>query len=553
MKRPVIAIGLDAADPNLVDAWIEKGYLKTLKSLRQSGAYGRLTGRNYYKAETPWTNFLTACPPEKTGYWGGIKLTEGSYQVQNIQAYDFQEHPPFYALGPDHKVAVFDMPKGTLSPDVNGIQVLAWGAHSPGTPSHSQPQEIFSGLERTYGKHPALHKDHGDWWDRAYLDRLESTLKKGIEKRTEICAELLQQESWDLFLTVFSEPHSAGHDFWFLSQPDHPLHSHIKHASQGRDPLLETFSAVDASLEEILKQAPEDAYVVVFSVHGSGNNTTDVASMFMLGEFLYRWNFPGEALIAKGDIEKAPPAPLLNPKRKTWAGEIWQLREDPNLIRRVLRRSLPTKTHKHIDKFLGKIRNPDLASAYELQSQKDPFFWQPVSWYKPFWPKMKAFALPSFSEGYVRINLKGREPNGIVEPADYHLVCDELISDLKQIINPRNGKPVVKQVIKTRESAFDRDEKLPSADLIVEWDDTPADVIDHPNCGRIGPVPYRRTGSHRSSGFISIKGPGIEAGTNLPDADSIDVGPTILELMGASAPKTCDGKSIISQPMATPA
>ncbi|NJM99502.1 MAG: nucleotide pyrophosphatase [Phormidesmis sp. RL_2_1] len=545
MKRSVIAIGLDAADPELLDDWMEKGYLNNLKKLRKQGAYGRLEGGNYYKAETPWTNFLTACEPEATGYWGGIKLIEGTYDVQNIQAYDFEEHPPFYALGSGHKVAVFDMPKGTLSPNVDGVQVLAWGAHSPGTPSHSQPKEVFLDIERKYGKHPALHKDHGDWWNREYLTGLQSALQKGIEARTQICLDFLQEEDWDLFLTVFGEPHSAGHDFWFLSQPDHPLYEYVKNRFPKSDPLLETFRAVDASIGKIVETASEDTTIVIFSVHGSGNNTTDVPSMFMLGEFLYRWNFPGEALIAKGDPTKEPPTPLLNPKRKTWTGEIWQLREDPNIIRRSLRRSLPSKAHKYIDRFLGSIMEPDLSSAQKLQAEKDPFFWQPVSWYKPFWPKMKAFALPSFSEGYIRINLKGREPHGIVDPSDYETVCDELTADLMKIINPRNGKPVVKQVIRSRNSSLDRDPKNPGADLIVEWADIPADVIDHPKCGRIGPVPYRRTGSHRARGFINIKGPGIAGGTVLPEGRSIDVGPTILNLMDAPVPNKLEGKSVL--------
>ncbi|MEL6468414.1 MAG: alkaline phosphatase family protein [Cyanobacteria bacterium J06623_4] len=544
MKHPVIAIGLDAAEPDLLDKWMAEGHLKNLKKLRQAGAYGKIEGGNYYKAETPWTNFLTACEPEETGYWGGIKFIEGTYEVQNIDAYDFEEHPPFYALGPDYRVAVFDMPKGTLSPDVNGVQVLAWGAHSPGTPSHSQPREVFEELERTYGKHPALHRDHGDWWDKKYIARLQSALKEGIKNRTKICLEFLEKEEWDLFLTVFGEPHSAGHDFWFLSQPDHPLYEYVKQSFPDSDPLLETFCAVDEALGEIINAAPPDTKIVVFSVHGSGNNTTDVPSMFMLGEFLYRWNFPGEALIANGDPHKAPPKPLLNPKRKTWTGEIWQLREDPNIIRRTLRRSLPSKTHKHIDRFMGSIMTPDLASSQKLQEEKDPFFWQPVNWYKPFWPKMKAFALPSFSEGYIRINLKGREPEGIVDPADYDALCDELTEDLMKIVNPRNGKPVVKQVIRPRKSGDDRDPKNPGADLVVEWADTPADVIDHEKCGRIGPVPYRRTGSHRARGFITIKSEDIPAGTTLPEGRSIDVGPTILSLMDAPVPKSCHGKPI---------
>lgn len=545
MKNPVIAIGLDAADPILMEKWMSQGHLKNLNSLIKQGAYTSLTGLDYYKAETPWTNFLTGCVPQTTGYWGGIKLKENTYNVENIQAYDYQEYPPFYALGDDYRVAIFDPPKGTLSDSVNGIQVLAWGAHSPGTPSHSLPENILPELNQRHGKHPALHKDHGDWWDKAYLERLLKALKTGISRRVDICQDFLQQENWDLFLTVFSEPHSAGHDFWFMSQNDHPLYEYTHKNKIAEEPLLEVFEAVDNAIGEILTKAPENAHIVIFSVHGSDNNTTDVASMFLLGEFLYRWNFPGKVAIAPGKLGTTPPPPRLKPRRKTWAGEVWQLKHDPNLLRRWLRMSLPSKYHVYIDRFLGTSQQPDLASAQKLQAMSDPFYWQPVSWYKPFWSQMKAFALPSFSEGYIRINLKGREPEGIVEPAEYDAVCEELIQDLHKIINPRNGKPVVKQVIRTSQHTTEDKSKLPSADLIVEWEDTPTDVIDHPQCGRIGPVPYRRTGSHRSRGFLTIKSPNITPGSSLPKGDSIDIAPTILELMGAPIPEHLQGKSLL--------
>ena len=114
MKNSVIAIGLDAADPVLLETWMSQGYLKNLQHLREMGAYGRLNNLEYYKAETPWTTFLTGCLPEKTGYWSPIKFHEGTYQAEQINAYNFDEYRPFYALGEDYRVAVFDMPQSKL-------------------------------------------------------------------------------------------------------------------------------------------------------------------------------------------------------------------------------------------------------------------------------------------------------------------------------------------------------------------------------------------------------------------------------------------------------
>jgi predicted AlkP superfamily phosphohydrolase/phosphomutase len=547
--QKVIAIGLDAADPVLLEQWMAQGHLPNLHRLRQQSAYGRLTSVNHYKAETPWTTFLTGALPEHSGYWGGIKVIDGTYAVENVGAYDFEEYPPFYALGEDYRVAVFDMPKGTLAETVNGVQVLGWGAHSPGTPSHSLPAQVLPDLIQRYGQHPALHRDHGDWWDEAYLTRLFRALKTGIDRRSAICRDWLQQESWNLFLTVFGETHSAGHDFWCLSQPDHPLYPHLRQRNRELpdDPMLEIFQAVDRAVGELVAIAPADADIIIFSVHGSDNNTTDVPSMFFLGELLYRFSFPGKVMIAPGRAGAPVPPPLLSPKRKTWTGEIWQLKHDPNLLRRFLRRSLPSSKHHYIDRWLGTAQTPDLASPQQLRAQGDPFFWQPVSWYKPFWAKMPAYALPSFSEGYIRINLKGREPQGIVDPADYEALCHELTQQLLALTNPRTGEPVVKQVMRSRQSPLETDPKLPGADLIVEWADVPADVIDSPQLGRIGPVPYRRTGSHRARGFLMAKGNGIAPGSELATGDVIDLAPTLLQRMGAPIADRYMGKPLLQE------
>uniref|UniRef100_A0ACD5GWF0 Uncharacterized protein n=1 Tax=Desertifilum tharense IPPAS B-1220 TaxID=1781255 RepID=A0ACD5GWF0_9CYAN len=156
MRTPVIAIGLDAADPTLIEQWMAQGHLKTLSRLREQGAYTRINNIEHYRAETPWTTFLTGCLPDKTGYWSPVKFHEGTYIAQEVGAYDFKEYQPFYALGEDYRVAVFDMPQSTLAQNANGVQVLAWGAHSALTPSHSQPASIYEELIQKHGEHPVL-------------------------------------------------------------------------------------------------------------------------------------------------------------------------------------------------------------------------------------------------------------------------------------------------------------------------------------------------------------------------------------------------------------
>jgi len=516
----VVAIGLDAADPALIEEWLDQGYLPNLNRLRQQGAYGRLANLEYYKAETAWTTFLTGCQPQRTGYWTPIQYHPQTYSVVEGGAYDYRQYPPFYAFAPGKRVAVFDMPQTVLDPRVDGLQVLAWGAHSPQTPSHSLPPEVLPALIARHGGHPALHKDHGDWYDQAYLTRLQAALHEGVRLRTAICRELLQQP-WDLFLTVFSETHSAGHDLWYLSQPDHPLYDPQATTS----PLRQVYEDVDRAIGQLLADVPAETAVVVFSTHGSGPNNTDVPSMILLPELLYRFSFAGQSRLSTASGRKPS---LLRPPmgRGDWSQRVHRL-SDKNPLKRLLKQAIPGRLHRRLG----------------WKPPMGPLAWQPTTWYQPDWPRMKAFALPSFSEGYIRINLQGREPHGIITPDGYNTLCDELTTLLYQLQDGRTGQPMVKKVLRTRSGPQDDSLNLPDADLVVVWQDEPTDLLESP-LGRIGPVPYRRTGSHRPEGFIFARTPQTLPGSAL-QGHVVDLAATLLELMGSELPAHLEGRPLV--------
>ncbi|NEQ86622.1 MAG: nucleotide pyrophosphatase, partial [Moorea sp. SIO2I5] len=122
MKTPVIAIGLDSAEPRLIEKWMSQGHLKNLSRLRKQGIYGRLNNTVDYAGvptencgtEASWVSFLTGCTANKTGYWGTVKYYPNLYKATENKAdgsygsYDFKEYPPFYALGDNYKVLTFD-------------------------------------------------------------------------------------------------------------------------------------------------------------------------------------------------------------------------------------------------------------------------------------------------------------------------------------------------------------------------------------------------------------------------------------------------------------
>ena len=204
-----------------------------------------------------------------------------------------------------------------------------------------------------------------------------------------------------------------------------------------------------------------------------------------------------------------------------------------------------TWTHK---KFL---RSPQhgLLSPYSLLDepveQELAMGWMPGMWYSSLWSEMKAFALPAFTNGHIRINLKGRERDGVVEPEEYHALCAELSQMLYELTDARTGKKIVKQVVVTRTNPLDSDPKLPDADIVILWQEPITDVVDSPKLGRVGPLTHCRAGGHKSQGFLLGKGPNIPQGWDFSQAETVDLAPTILNLMQAPIPEYMDGKNLL--------
>lgn len=544
-RNPVIAIGMDAAEPSLLEDWMSQGYLKNLSRLRERGIYGRLQNFDDSNVETAWTTFATGCSPQKTGFWAHMGFKEGTYETETRSAYDFKEYPAFYALGKDYRVAAFDVPQVRLTPQINGVQVGGWGAHSPQVPTASLPESLLEELEKQHGGSPALHNDYSVCLNLEQTLKIEDRLKTGILRRVATCRDLLERENWDLFLTVFNDPHSAGHIFWHLSQPDHPLYETFK-SRISHDPLLAIYQAMDDAIGKILEKAPDNAYIVIFSAHGMGSATIDLPSFVYLPEFMYRFNFPGQWRLAHGDISKPLPPPLTEMKWNYWERHLWGDKYESNPIRRFLRKETPTRIFKILEPYLDRSEEPDIISHSQLRRQGEKVVpWNPAQWYKPLWPSMKAFAIPSFAEGYIRINLEGREPQGKVTASEYHDLCDEICEKLYALKEPRQGIPMVKKIVRTRKDPNDRNPKLPDADLIIVWqDDYPTDVIDSPDYGRFGPLPHYRSGSHREKGLILAAGPNIEANTTISSGHVLDLAPTLLSLMDAPIPEYLEGKPL---------
>jgi predicted AlkP superfamily phosphohydrolase/phosphomutase len=167
------------------------------------------------------------------------------------------------------------------------------------------------------------------------------------------------------------------------------------------------------------------------------------------------------------------------------------------------------------------------------------------------WSRTKAYA--SGYMGQIYINLKGREPYGIVEPGkEYEEVRDRIIDAAKYLLDPRTGKPAVK-AIHRREDIYEGEYFEDAPDLIIEWNH-PYSIIDkiptqNGTDGKtyiindiFGTEPALCTGIHRLEGIIVLNGPGILKGEEIKESSLYDLLPTAYCYLGVPIPYYMEGK-----------
>ncbi len=527
MQR-VAVIGLDAAEPELIEQMIAAGELPTLARLQHSGARCRLASEATWRSGRVWETMLTgqADFPSAALF---DPATYSSYQVGS------RKKPPFYTKIPDLNLLALDVPYMSLWYDMPGAQVI-WGGHDAGYPRASRPAGLVKQIDAKFGIHPAFHNDFNcAWHHEPSINMLADALIEGSRRRVKIIGWLMEQfPNWNLFMTVLSEAHSAGEMFWHGVAREHPL-SGTPSAPVARQRLFDVYRELDRSVAGMVALMPPETTVVVCSLHGMEANDYDVPSMALLPELLYRarfrrpllrgsrqrsWKMQGCPPIIPGDWLKWHDYMKIHfaagPIHRNWRKLQHALRIRRGKVRPIEKLVVPIPPETE--------QPPD-----QIAEPRWLLNWQITCWYQKYWPQMRAFALPVFYDGRVRINLRGRERDGLVHATDYRQTCDWVEQLLSQCRNVRDGTRAMANVERLR-GADPLNSDGPDADLVITWNKA-IDAITHPQLGLIGPFPFRRTGGHTDRGFAYIVGPAIVQ-RDLGQRDALQLTPTIVSLLG---------------------
>ena len=145
----------------------------------------------------------------------------------------------------------------------------------------------------------------------------------------------------------------------------------------------------------------------------------------------------------------------------------------------------------------------------------------------------------------VYINLKGRDPDGIVDPADYEAVQQEIIEALLSYVDPTSGKRPIALALTKRDARILGLYGKYVGDVVYALN--PWFGSQHGNI-----LPTAEWGIGSLKGLMTLTGPGIKKGYRLERTVGLtDLVPTICYLMDLPIPEQTEG-AVIYQALADP-
>jgi len=463
-------------------------------------AFAQLRGRgHWYPLETP------AVPWEGATYftlYSGKSVAEHalyfpfmwSAAEQRVRSQDDLPAPePVWdrvgAVG--RRSLIIDPYEGRRPRTFHGKALCGWQfKHKVTLHRWSVPSGVDRQLRRQFGRPSLVEEVYGRPAMKDLL-QMRNRLLGSPKRAAEAAATLLSQESFDLVWITLCASHLAGH--WFLDPSRLPQNQLDARMSEVLGTTLgDAYAAVDEALSSILAALPLEADIVVLSPSGMGPS---VSRSHLLPGML-------QTLLTGSSTERNGKAP---------GSSLWRLRAAvPRGLRAWVARALPDRLTLELTARL-EVRGVD-------------------------WPKTRAFMVPSGECGYVRLNLRGRERDGIVNPEEADALLDEIASGLRTFRDP-DGEPAIKTIELASTNLGCKKLSHPFPDLIVHWSERLPPLLAGVSSPQFGEVPSPgwgsgRTGEHSDGAWALIVPGTSRLRTSSKQPHIVDIAATVCSVLG---------------------
>jgi predicted AlkP superfamily phosphohydrolase/phosphomutase len=485
MARQVLVIGLDGGTWAVFDRFMALGLMPNLQRLCATGYRAKLMSVVPSLTPSAWTSFATGVNPGKHGVFGWTlpQQAPGEYWAPPVRC-DAITEPTLWRRLSDAglRCSVVCVPLTYPPQPVNGA--LVTGMLTPGPDAdRTWPPDLKQELA-AHGCLPRFEIDvtpsPAGGWELPQIDDV-TRLTEEVFRTT----QYLIARPWDFFMVVFVGTDRLQHTQW---------DSIMAAASGAETPaarrLRDFYTMIDERLGRVIDLAGPDATCILMSDHGLGR---------CAGRFSFcRW------LINRGYAS-------YRPKRLR---QVAKKVLNASGLRRLVERTLSAETFAQVS--TGTV---------------------PLDW-----GRTRVF--PYHGGLGFRINLKGREKQGMIEPgAEFEALREELRRELLALTVPPDERPIVSQVYYAEE--FYQGPYVAFApDVIAVADPEVGYEFDFGNPGVPDLVMHDLVfnGNHRADGILLACGPGVRSVRDAPPARIIDLTPTILWLLGRPVPENMDGR-----------
>jgi predicted AlkP superfamily phosphohydrolase/phosphomutase len=484
-------IGLDGATYDVLGPLMQQGKMPNLKSIVDGGTSGVLESTKPPITPAAWTTFMTGKGPGKHGIIDFLRYDASINQLVFNNNQRISQKTIWQILSDKHyKVGSINVPMTFPPEPVNGFMISGFDT-PPGQPftypSDLQREILAKYPDYTHEKKWQRKALGGDALFAVNLEYINQSFDRGYEL-ARFCGD---RYGWDVLMVLYKLVDNLQHKAWRYLDP------RTRDSDPHRAALtVNCFMKLDAVLGKLkLLAAEKGATIMIMSDHGHGSLDGKVQPNLLLSEWGY--------LALRSNLSRA----------KSRA-EIWWDR----------------LTKRRSGSPAGQVRN-----SVDHDLAFDP-------------SRTKACVLHAGIYGFLYINLKGRQPGGIVQPHEYESLREEIRQRLlKATCLDREGNEmkVFSDVFVTEDIyACDREEHPWMPDLLLAPADGLAVVKKIRGRSPVRWVPLERLeGTHRLEGVFAAFGPGVSAGRKIR-SHIADIAPTILAGLGERVPQDMDGKVI---------
>jgi predicted AlkP superfamily phosphohydrolase/phosphomutase len=503
MSNKLLVIGLDGASFNVLDPLIEKGYLPNIASLIAGGSRADLETTFPPITAVAWSSFMTGKNPGKHGIFEFVRRDHHSKRELAVNA-SFRHGRAIWDVLSDagKRVIVHNFPCTYPPHEINGLMIADFMTPR-GRRDFTYPASLLEEIEGEFGSY-RLHLSQT--YAEGNVDGVLDELFDELNYKAKVAEHLMTRYDWDGFFQYFWGTDRIQHELWHIIDEAHPRHNKAE-ATVYRDRVYQYFRRVDEIVGRLIELAGEDPLVLIASDHGFG----PVHKYCSLNIWMLQQDFLKLKRDAVTRTKRLMFSLGLTPE---WAFTL--SRKIPGALRPARGVSSKPGAAKLLGKFFLSFNDVD-------------------------WSRSVAFSKGNYGQIYV--NLKGREPNGMVPQEDYESVRDEIICRLQSLEDPLTGKRWVGQVFR-REDIYNG----PLVDDAPDIAFLPADMRHLPlgnadfTSNKFMADAFGISGCHRMNGVMIARGNAIKPGANLEAARIYDMAPTLLYLMDQEVPDDMDGR-----------